>query len=168
MDNILDIEDEIKISGENQYLLFLLNGETYGMDTNNVIEIVEFIPFTKVPKMPNFVMGVTNIRGEIIPLIDLKMRFGFEKIEISKKTSIVVTKVFNRVKDSIMHIGMIVDEVFEVDDIDKNDVQESPEFGTKIDSCFIEKMARYKNKYIYLLDVNYILNYTDLSANQKG
>jgi len=165
--DILDLDEEIKISGENQYLLFLLNNEVYGMDAKKVIEIVEFIPFTKVPKMPSFVKGVTNIRGEIIPLIDLKNRFNFGDIEIGKKTSIIVTKVENRVKQTTMHIGMIVDEVYEVDDIEETDMQETPEFGTKIDGYFIEKIAKYQNRYIYILDIDHTLNYNDLSKVEK-
>ena len=167
MDNT-NFEEELKISGENQYLLFLIDDEIYGMDAKKVIEIVEFTPFTKVPNMQPFVKGVTNIRGDIIPLIDLKSRFNFGDIEITKRTSIIVTKVENRIKDTIMKIGMIVDEVYEVDDIDEENMQEAPEFGTKIDNYFIKNMAKYNNKYIYILDIDHVLNYNELSKVNNG
>ncbi len=167
MDNT-NFEEELKISGENQYLLFLIDDEIYGMDAKKVIEIVEFTPFTKVPNMQPFVKGVTNIRGDIIPLIDLKSRFNFSDVEITKRTSIIVTKVENRIKDTIMKIGMIVDEVYEVDDIDEENMQEAPEFGTKIDNYFIKNMAKYNNKYIYILDIDHVLNYNELSKVNNG
>ena len=167
MDNT-NFEEELKISGENQYLLFLIDDEIYGMDAKKVIEIVEFTPFTKVPNMRPFVKGVTNIRGDIIPLIDLKSRFNFSDVEITKRTSIIVTKVENRIKDTIMKIGMIVDEVYEVDDIDEENMQEAPEFGTKIDNYFIKNMAKYNNKYIYILDIDHVLNYNELSKVNNG
>jgi len=167
MDN-KNLDEEIKISGENQYLLFLIDDEIYGMSAKKVVEIVEFTPFTKVPNMQSFIKGVTNIRGDIIPLIDLKVRFGFDEIKITKRTSIIVTNVENRIKDTIMKIGMIVDEVYEVDDIDEDDIQEAPEFGTKIDKYFIKHMAKYDNKYIYVLDIDHVLNYNELSKVNNG
>ncbi|MEN4054036.1 chemotaxis protein CheW [Sulfurimonas sp. NWX79] len=154
----LEIENS---SAENQYLLFLVGGVLYGIEALKAQEIVEYNSLTKVPMMQSFVKGVTNIRGNIVPVIDLLDRFGLGQTSIADKTSIVV---INYAKDeAVMPLGIIIDEVYEVDSIDANNLKKAPEFGSKIDPKYILHMGKYENEYIAILNTNAILNVNELS-----
>jgi len=157
-------ENALEIKGSNaqdQYLLFLVGGVLYGIEALKAQEIVEYSDITKVPMMHSFVKGVTNIRGNIVPVIDLLDRFKLGQTKIADKTSIVVV---NYKKDEeLMPIGIIIDEVYEVDSIDVSNLKKAPEFGSKIDSKYILHMGKYEKKYIAILNTNTILNVNELS-----
>ena len=155
-----ELESEVA-NNQNQYLLFLVGGVLYGVEALKAQEIVEYSSITKVPTMKSFVKGVTNIRGNIVPVIDLLDRFGLGQTSIADKTSIVVV---NHEKDEgIMSIGIIIDEVYEVDSIDVGDLTKAPEFGSKIDAKYILHMGKYNKEYIAILNTNTILNIGELS-----
>ncbi len=159
------INDEIDITSDNaqdQYLLFLSAGELYAIEALRAQEIVEYIGVTKVPKMHSFVNGVTNIRGNIVPVIDLADKLGLMKTNISDKTSIVV--INSNKKNSSTQIGVIIDEVYEVDTITKGNIKKAPEFGAKINSKYILGMGKYEEKYIPILNMDNILNIDELST----
>jgi len=146
---------------QHQYLLFLVGGVLYAMEALKAKEIVEYIGVTKVPLMNSFVKGVTNIRGNIVPVIDLKDRFDLGQTEIGDKTSIVVV---NHTKDGEnLQIGFMIDEVYEVDYIDPSNVKNAPEFGAKINSKYILNMAKYDKEYIAILNIQTILDIAELS-----
>jgi len=148
-------------SAQDQYLLFLVGGVLYGVEALKAQEIVEYSSITKVPMMNSFVKGVTNIRGNIVPVIDLLDRFKLGETKIADKTSIVV---INYTKDDeIMPIGIIIDEVYEVDSIEQNNLKKAPEFGSKIDAKYILHMGKYDKEYIAILNTNTILNVDELS-----
>jgi len=157
-------ENELEFEGsstQEQYLLFLVGGVLYGIESLKAKEIVEYSSITKVPTMNSFVKGVTNIRGNIVPVIDLLDRFGLGKSAIADKTSIVVV---NYEKDeAMMSIGIIIDEVYEVDNIDVADLTKAPEFGSKIDAKYILHMGKYNKEYIAILNTKTILNIGELS-----
>ncbi len=146
---------------KNQYLLFLVGGVLYGIEALKALEIVEYSDVTKVPMMNSFVKGVTNIRGNIVPVIDLLDRFDLGKTNIGDKTSIIVIQY--KKDDKTMQIGIIIDEVYEVDNIDSFYIKKAPEFGSKIDARFILNMGKYDKEYIAILDTNTILNIDELS-----
>lgn len=146
----------------NQFLLFLVGGDLYAIEALKTSEIVEYNQITKVPMVTSCLKGVTNIRGNIVPTIDLLDRFGLGETKVDRKTSIVV---INHVyKDSTIQLGVIIDEVFEVDDIDSDNIKEVPEFGSKIDKRFIQQMGKYNGEYIAVLDMKTILNIQELST----
>ncbi|WP_457749557.1 chemotaxis protein CheW [Sulfurimonas sp.] len=149
-------------STQDQYLLFLAGGELYAMEALKAQEIVEYISVTKVPKMQSFIKGVTNIRGNIVAVIDLIDRFKLSKTEISDKTSIVVINY--KKNDETTQIGIMIDEVYEVDTIEKSNIKKAPEFGAKIDSKYILNMGKYENKYIPILNMEAILDVDELST----
>jgi len=157
-------ENELELEGssaQDQYLLFLVGGVLYGVEALKAQEIVEYSSITKVPMMESFVKGVTNIRGNIVPVIDLLDRFKLGQTNIADKTSIVV---INYKKDEeLMLIGIIIDEVYEVDSIDASNLKKAPEFGSKIDSKYILHMGKYEKEYIAILNTNTILNVNELS-----
>jgi len=160
--NLQENELELESSDtQNQFLLFLVGGVLYGIEALKAQEIVEYSDVTKVPMMNSFVKGVTNIRGNIVPVIDLLNRFNLGETKIADKTSIVVVN-YNKGSD-VFPIGIIIDEVYEVDSIDNNDLKKAPEFGSKIDSKYILHMGKYEKEYIAILNTNTILNVNELS-----
>lgn len=162
MNDIVD-DETLLITGneENQYLLFLVGSDLYAIEALKTNEIVEYSKITKVPMMYEYVKGVTNIRGNIVPVIDLLQRFGLGTTQIQPKTSIVV--INHHHNNTIMQIGVIIDEVYEVDDILPSDMKESPEFGSKVSKEFIRCMGKYNSEYIAILNTDTILDIDELS-----
>lgn len=152
--------------GQDQYLLFYVGGDVYAIKALSTSEIVEYTTITKVPLMPSFVKGVTNIRGNIVPVIDLLDRFSLGQTEIQPKTSIVVINY--KTENETTQLGIIIDEVCEVDDINTDQIKEAPAFGAKIDKKFISYMGKYQGNYIAILNTQAILNTTELSKLAKG
>jgi len=150
-------------SAENQYLLFLVGGVLYSIEALKAQEIVEYSGITKVPMMHPFVKGVTNIRGNIVPVIDLLDRFGLGQTNIGDKTSIVVINYKHDEDTAGVSIGIIIDEVYEVDSIDASDLTKAPEFGSKIDAKYILHMGKYNKEYIAILNTKTILDVGELS-----
>jgi len=156
------IEEDLEDSNtKHQYLLFLVGGVLYGIEALKAQEIVEYVDVTKVPMMQPYVKGVTNIRGNIVPVIDLLDRFGLGETQVCDKTSIVVVNYENSGEE--MQIGVMIDEVYEVDSIAPSDVKKAPEFGSKIDSKYIMKMGKYEKEYIAILNTATILDIAELS-----
>ncbi|MCD4667225.1 MAG: chemotaxis protein CheW [Sulfurimonas sp.] len=153
---------EDKIAQNHQHLLFLVGGDLYAIKALKTSEIVEYTQITKVPMMPSFVKGVTNIRGDIVPVIDLLDRLELGVIEIGAKTSIVVIR-YETTDGRWVNLGIIIDEVYEVDDISPNDIKSAPEFGAKFDKKFILNMAKYNGDYISILNTQAILDVKELS-----
>ena len=161
MEDVTATKLESKKIGQDQYLLFYLGGDIYAIEALTTSEIVEYSQITKVPMMPSFVRGVTNIRGNIVPVIDLLDRFSLGESSINSRTSIVVINY--TIEDRVVQQGIIIDEVYEVDDIHTAQVRAAPEFGAKIDKKFILRMGKYQGNYIAILDTQAILDVKELS-----
>jgi purine-binding chemotaxis protein CheW len=146
---------------ESQYLLFLVGGDLYAIEALTASEIVEYSHVTKVPMMPQYVKGVTNIRGNIVPVVDMLDRFKLGVTEIGDKTSVVVINYQDTVNK--VQMGILIDAIYAVDDIKVEDTKAKPNFGTKFDKKFILKMGKYEGKYIAILDTQAILNIDELS-----
>ena len=152
--------------GQDQYFLFYTGGDIYAIKALSISEIVEYSMITKVPLMSSFVKGVTNIRGNIVPVIDLLDRFGLGKTEICPKTSIVVVN-YKGNNDNTTQLGIIIDEIYEVDDIDYELIKDVPPFGSKIDKKFISHMGKYQGDYIAILDTQSIFNMVEISKTSR-
>ncbi len=146
---------------QSQYLLFLVGNDLYAIEALKTSEIVEYSHVTKVPMMPSFVKGVTNIRGNIVPVIDMRERFKLGTTVVGDKTSVVVINYKDIANE--VQMGILIDEVYAVDDIKLEDTKSKPDFGTKFDKKFISKMGKYEGKYIAILDTHAILNVDELS-----
>ena len=168
----LESDDELMLSQDGeQYLFFISGDDMYGINSSAVLEMVEYQGLTKVPMMKPYVKGVTNIRGNIISVIDLQGRFGFGESSIAERTSLVI------VKKKLMKLGsddeeahdgeemmaIVVDRVHEVGYISDKDIKTTPAFGTKIPVKYIKDMAMYKNEYVALLNIDTILDYSEIS-----
>ncbi len=164
MDNNLYDDEELLNPDSEQYFLFVSGGDKYALKASVVSEILENHSLTKVPKCATCIQGILNIRGSLVSVIDLLNRFGLDKTEINNRTSIVVVRLFQNDKEHM--VGILIDEIFEVDGLDKNSMRNTPSFGTKIDARFIKYIARYSGEDIFILDEDEVLNIADLAASK--
>ena len=141
-----------------KYLTFVLANEEYGLEILKVREIMGLMDITDVPRTPDYVKGVINLRGKVIPVMDLRLKFGLEGMEQTKETCIIVVEV-NEVQ-----VGLIVDMVSEVLDIPSNDIEDAPSFGTNVDTEFILGIGKAKEKVIMLLDITQVIAGDDLQT----
>ena len=139
-----------------QFLTFELAGEAYGVEILKVQEIRGWEAVRVIPNTPAFVKGVLNLRGSVIPIIDLRERFALECSEYSQKTVVIVLCVNHGASQFVM--GIVADAVSDVLDIKSEDIKKSPNFGSKIDTRYMRGMHVYKKKMIMLLDVDKLLN----------
>ena len=146
---------EKKVKG-GKFLTFHLNGEEYGLEILKVREIIGVMEITAVPQAPLHVKGVINLRGKVIPVIDLRLKFGFEEVEYNNETCIIVIDVRG------VLMGIIVDTVSEVLDIDGEDVDATPSFGEDVNTDFILGMGKVNEKIKILLDIDRILGGEEL------
>lgn len=139
-----------------QFLTFQLAGEAYGVEILKVQEIRGWEAVRVIPNTPAFVKGVLNLRGSVVPIIDLRERFSLERCEYSPKTVVIVLCVEHSASQFVM--GIVADAVSDVLDINLEDIKKSPHFGSKIDTRYMRGMHVYKKKMIMLLDVDKLLN----------
>lgn len=139
-----------------KYLTFSLSNESYGVDVLKVREIIRFLKITPVPQMPPYVKGVINLRGKVLPVIDLRLKFGLEAADATERTCIVVVRVMAGEHD--ITLGMIVDSVEEVINLNESEIEETPEFGAKVDTAYLMGMAKVKGAIKTLLDIDKVVS----------
>lgn len=151
-----------------QYLTFMLGGELYALGILSSKEIIDYGNLTEVPMMPGFVRGVINLRGSVVPVVDLLARFGKGTTPIAKRTSIVIVETINDAEDdSPQDLGIIVDAVNEVVEISQEDIEPAPSFGTGIRPDFINGMAKRNGRFVILLNVSKVLSVDEMAALSK-
>lgn len=141
-----------------EYVTFTLNDELYAFDALNVQEIIELTTVTKVPHLPSYLKGVINLRGSIIPVVDLKQKFGMASGEYKKHTCIIVTEYSRGV------MGLIVDMVADIINLSTQDISSSPDFGTRVRTDFIAGMGRVAENLVLVLDVDRVLSEDDTAV----
>jgi purine-binding chemotaxis protein CheW len=146
-----------------QYLTFMLGGEMFAIGILAIKEIIEYHSLTEVPMMPACVRGVINLRGAVVPVMDLLARFGRPPSAITKKTCIVIVEVQGG--DGRHVIGVVVDAVNEVLDIAAADIEPPPAFGARIRTDFLQGMGKVKGRFVILLDVDHVLSLEEISAH---
>ncbi len=145
---------------DNQYLTFLLGGEMFAIGILNIKEIIEYGSLTTVPMMPPFIRGVINLRGRVVPVIDLSVRFGREISETTKRTCNVILEVGDG--DERLDVGVVVDAVSEVLEIPASEIEPPPSFGAKIRTDFICGMGKVAGKFVIILDLAKVLSVEEL------
>jgi len=150
-----------------QYLFFILDDEKFALKTNDIKEIVDLGKITKVPNSNDCIKGVTNIRGELIPVVDPKIRLGKDESCVQKRTSLIIVNILNPLDQKKIPISIMVDIVIEVEEVNEIDILPSPVFGTVIEEKYIKNIIRYKDEYISLLNINMLLDIDELSNNNK-
>lgn len=154
-----------QIAKAGQYLTFMLGGETYALGILNIKEIIAYGDLTEVPMMPAFVRGVINLRGSVVPVIDLMARFGKGSTQIAKRTGIVIVETAaENEDDGRQDIGIIVDAVNEVVDIGQQEIELPPSFGTGIRPDFINGMAKRNGRFVILLNGDRVLSVDEMTA----
>jgi purine-binding chemotaxis protein CheW len=133
-----------------QYVSFKLHGEEYGVPILSVHEIIRYETVTRVPQSMDFIDGVLNLRGRVIPVVNLRMKFGLPQREVDNSTRIMVVDVNSRV------VGMVVDEVCEVQDINADEISPAPPLGAKINTEYITGMGKIEDRLMILLNLNKI------------
>lgn len=149
-----------------KYLTFILKEETYGIGILKVKEIIGMMPITSVPRTPGFVKGVINLRGKVIPVIDLRLKFNMEAIPYSERTCIIVVEV--DLNSETVLIGIFVDAVSEVLNIREEEIEETPTFGTKLDTDYILGMAKMDGGVKILLNIDQVLSVQEISFVKKA
>lgn len=144
-----------------QYLTFLVGQESFAISILDVKEIIEISNVTRVPMTPNFIHGVINLRGNVVPVVDLSARLGHDVTKISKRSCIVLVEI--ELTEGVQLIGMLVDEVKEILEIPAENIQPAPDFGTDIRTEFIQAMGRVGDDFIILLAINRVLSVEELS-----
>ena len=148
-----------------KYLTFELGAEEFGLEILKVQEIIGMLKVTRVPRAPEHVRGVVNLRGRVIPVVDLRHKFGLEPQEDTPRTCIIVVQVAQN--DAPVTMGLIVDEVCEVRDIEGSQVEPTPDFGAKVDSKFILGMGKVGDRVVMLLDVDSVMTRRELTFSDS-
>jgi purine-binding chemotaxis protein CheW len=141
-----------------KYLTFIVDEEIYGLEILKVREIVAMMHISKVPLVPNYVKGVINLRGKVIPVIDIRLKFNMEDIEYDDHTTIIIVDI-----DDIS-IGFIVDKTSEVIKIDKSNLMPPPKFGTGIDTSFLKSMAKTSDNITMIVDLDKIFSSDEINS----
>lgn len=147
---------------QHQYLTFTLGGEMYAIGILNIKEIIEYGHVTAVPMMPEFIRGVINLRGAVVPVVDLAARFGKGAAPLTRRTCIVIIEVESG--EERQDIGVVVDSVSEVLEIPAGEIEPPPGFGTRIRADFIQGMGKINGKFVIILSVSRVLSVEEMAT----
>lgn len=162
------MDQAIKVMGdkEGKYLTFSLDEEEYGIGILKIREIIGMMPITGVPQTPTFVKGVINLRGKVIPVIDLRLKFKMESMDYTDRTCIIVVEIEGNAE--IVQIGIVVDSVSEVLNIKGEDIETTPTFGIKLNTDYILGMAKMEGSVKILLDIDQVLSIEEISILENA
>lgn len=162
----MDQATETGSAREGKYLTFTLAEEDYGIGNLKIREIIGILPITSVPQTPKFVKGVINLRGKVIPVVDLRLRFGMQKIEYTGRTCIIVVEIAGQ--NVTVQIGIVVDAVSEVLNIKAEDILATPTFGAELNTEYILGMAKMEGGVKILLDIDQVLTTEEIAVYEKA
>ena len=166
-DDLAQVVDTRDAAG--QYLTFMLAGEEYGVEILKVQEIKGWSSVTPIPNTPEHVLGVLNLRGAVVPIVDLRKRFTLESIPYGPTTVIIVVKMLNDAQERT--VGLVVDAVADVYRLEGEEIQNAPDMGTAIHTEFVRGLATVQEKMVILLDVDRLIDFSSLdgdAANEAG
>jgi len=163
--NPLEADQMVELQ-EGKHLTFSLGKETYGIPIQHVQQIIGMMDITEIPRMPKFIKGVTNLRGKIIPILDLRLKFGLPPIDYTDRTCIIIVEM--QVNGIKKWMGVVVDAVSEVLNIQSSEIEPPPQYGTQTENDFLTGMGKVKGKVILLLEMQKVLNQEDLKLLQQS
>ena len=146
----------MEIKEDEKYLMFFLENEYYGLPILKVNEIIGLMEVTSIPKTPDFIKGVINLRGKIIPVMDLRLKFNMEERPYDEQTCIIIVEI--PISGKIQFVGLVVDKVAEVVNINNSDIELPPQYGEEQDLGFLTGIGKVKEKVVMLLDIQLIIN----------
>ncbi|MBF0558964.1 MAG: chemotaxis protein CheW [Nitrospirae bacterium] len=147
-----------------QYLTFKLEDEVFALDISKVREVLDFATVTKVPRTPEFMRGVINLRGSVVPVVDMRLKFGMSKTEKTVNTCIIIVEISIEGESAIL--GALADSVQEVIDLEPAQIEPPPRIGTKLKTEFIRGMGKRNDQFVILLDIDKIFSADELSVIQ--
>ena len=153
------------VNREGKYLTFTLAGEEYGIGILKVKEIIGIMAITTVPQMPDYLKGVINLRGKVIPVVDLRLKFGMEAMDYTERTCIIVVEIEG--DNRKIQMGIVVDAVSEVMNIKAGDIEDTPNFGSRLNTDYILGMAKIGGKVKILLDIGKVLGTEEITLLDK-
>lgn len=159
-------EEEKVVEELEQYLTFVLDNEEYGVPILSVRGIQGWEKTTPIPNSPEYVMGIINLRGEVVPIIDLRRRFSLEPVEYSTNTVVIVVRIEQGGFEKT--VGLVVDAVADVHDIKSDDMRESPDFGSGIKQEYVRSLGLIGEKMVIILDIDKIMNWKDLGDPEQS
>lgn len=154
-----------KITEVRQYLTFKLEGEVFALDVGKVREILDYTNITKVPQTPEFMKGVINLRGSVVPVVDMRLKFGIPPQEKTVDTCIIVLEV--TLDDEVTVLGALVDSVQEVFELEPAQIEPAPRIGTKLRTEFILGMGKRDEQFVIILDVDKVFSADDMDLVQS-
>ncbi|MFZ2407304.1 MAG: chemotaxis protein CheW [Methylobacter sp.] len=154
--------DSQALEEQQQYLTFMLSGETYAISILRIKEIIQYGQLTEVPRMPDFIRGVINLRGAVVPVIDLSARFGKQPTAIGRRNCIIIIEV--AMGAETQSVGVMVDAVNAVLEIPADQIEPAPTFGTNIRADFIAGMGKINGKFVIILNIQHVLSMDDMEA----
>lgn len=149
-----------------QYLTFKLEDEVFALDISKVREVLDFTTITKVPRTPEFMRGVINLRGSVVPVVDLRLKFGMSKTEKTVNTCIIITEV--AVDGETTILGTLADSVQEVMNLEPDHIEPAPKIGTKLNVDFIKGMGKQGEHFMIIIDIDKIFSTEELALVQEG
>ena len=147
---------------QHQYLTFMLSGETYAIGILCIKEIVQYEQMTEVPRMPAFIRGVINLRGAVVPVIDLNARLGKPPTQVGRRNCIIIIEVV--IEEETHSVGVMVDAVNAVLEIPDSEIESAPTFGTNIHAEFIAGMGKINGKFVIILNIQQVLSMADMGV----
>lgn len=169
MSALVKVEDHAGMAAtqdQQQYLTFMLGGETFAIGILAIKEIIEYGNLTEVPMMPAYIRGVINLRGSVVPVVDLSARFGRKSTQLTRRTCIVIIEVASDEEKQV--VGVVVDAVNEVLEIPQEQIEPPPAFGAKIRTDFIRGMGKVNSKFVIILNVGNVLSIDDLALLEQA
>ncbi|MDA8424107.1 MAG: chemotaxis protein CheW [Nitrospiraceae bacterium] len=148
-----------------QYLTFKLDDEVFALDISKVREVLDFTTVTKVPRTPEFMRGVINLRGSVVPVVDLRLKFGMTKTEKTVNTCIIIVEV--KVDDETTILGALADSVQEVMDLEPDHIEPAPKIGTKLRTDFITGMGKQNDRFVIILNIDKVFSTEELALVQE-
>lgn len=155
-----------EITETTQYLTFILDGELFALDISKVREVLDYTKITRVPRMPEFMLGVINLRGSVVPVIDMRTKFGMKRVEKTVNTCIVIVEI-TLDGDNVI-VGTLVDSVQEVFNLEAAQIEPPPKIGMRLRTEFIKGMGKKEEKFIIILDIDRVFSADELSLLQEN
>ena len=148
-----------------QYLAFLLGEEVFSLEISKVREVLDYTVITRVPRMPEYLQGVINLRGSVVPVVDLRLKFGMPTAGVTVSTCIIIVEAI--VNDEQAVLGLLADSVQEVLELDQESIKPAPRIGTKLDTGFIKGMGRQNDRFNIILDIDRVFSSDEIDLVQE-
>lgn len=156
--------NESEVIASNQYLTFTLEDEVFALDIHKVREVLDFTTITKVPQTPEFMRGVINLRGSVVPVVDMRLRFGMHAAEKTVNTCVIITEV--RTEGEPLVLGAMADSVQEVLDLEPEQIEPPPRIGAKLNSEFLRGMGKHNDQFVMILDIDRVFSSEEMACIQ--